>query len=135
MGSLAHIENSIKSFKCAVIIPSITTISSSLKLLNNKLFKPILFNKIDYDKFILKFYKIKNYSTLIECNFEFIEFLENKEYLRSTYKKSIERCKFVLCPRGRGSNSIRFYEALNFGKIPILISDDVKLPLESKINH
>jgi len=80
-------------------------------------------------------YKIKNYSTLIECNFEFIEFLENKDYLRSTYKKSIERCKFVLCPRGRGSNSIRFYEALNFGKIPILISDDTKLPLMSKINY
>ena len=80
-------------------------------------------------------YKIKNYSTFIECNFEFLEFLENREYLRSTYKKSIERCKFVLCPRGRGSNSIRFYEALNFGKIPILISDDVKLPLMSKINY
>lgn len=34
-------------------------------LLNNKLFKPILFNKIDYDKFILKFYQIKNYSFLM----------------------------------------------------------------------
>jgi len=80
-------------------------------------------------------YKMKNYSTFIDCNFEFLEFLENREYLRSTYKKSIEKCKFVLCPRGRGSNSIRFYEALNFGKIPILISDDTKLPLESKINY
>lgn len=80
-------------------------------------------------------YKMKNYSTFIEANFEFLGYLKNKEYLRSTYKKSIERCKFVLCPRGRGSNSIRFYEALNFGKIPILISDDTKLPLMSKINY
>ena len=47
----------------------------------------------------------------------------------------MENCKFVLCPRGRGSNSIRFFEALNFGKIPILISDDVKLPLRSKIDY
>ena len=86
-------------------------------------------------KSVNELYKIKNYSTFIECNFEFMEFLHNKEYLRLTYKKSIERCKFVLCPRGRGSNSIRFYEALNFGKIPILISDDVKLPLMSKINY
>jgi hypothetical protein len=86
-------------------------------------------------KSINELYKIKNYSTFIEGNFEFMEFLHNKEHLRLTYKKSIERCKFVLCPRGRGSNSIRFYEALNFGKIPILISDDVKLPLTSKINY
>jgi len=80
-------------------------------------------------------YKIKNYSTFIEGNFEFMGYLKNKEYLRSSYKKSIEKCKFVLCPRGRGSNSIRFYEALNFGKIPILISDNTKLPLTSKIKY
>ena len=86
-------------------------------------------------KAINTLYHIKKYKTSIHCNFEFIEYLDEKEYLRYIYKKSLEECKFVLCPRGRGSNSIRFYEAINFGKIPILISDDVKLPLRSKIDY
>lgn len=94
--------------------------------LNTHLIRPKAVNSL---------YHIKKYSKFIHCNFEFIEYLDEKEYLRYIYKKSLSECKFVLCPRGRGSNSIRFFEALNFGKIPILISDDVKLPLRSKIDY
>ena len=43
--------------------------------------------------------------------------------------------KFVLCPRGFGLSSVRFFETLAFGRIPVLISDDTKLPLEEKIDY
>ena len=41
----------------------------------------------------------------------------------------------TLCPRGFGVQSIRFYETLSAGRIPILISDHYVLPLENLINY
>ena len=37
--------------------------------------------------------------------------------------------KFSLCPSGSGPNSIRFWESLSFGTIPVLLSDTYVLPL------
>lgn len=54
---------------------------------------------------------------------------------RSSYRLLLSNSKFVLAPRGVASNSIRFFEALSFGRIPILLADDVKLPLESMIDY
>ena len=51
-------------------------------------------------------------------------------YERTKYINNIVKSKFVLCPRGVGYNSSRFFETIWFGRIPILISDEVKLPLE-----
>lgn len=36
--------------------------------------------------------------------------------------------RFTLCPSGSGPNSIRFWEALGTGSIPILLSDKLQLP-------
>jgi hypothetical protein len=41
--------------------------------------------------------------------------------------------RFVLCPRGRGLNSRRFFEALSHGRVPILYANAAKLPLEGRI--
>ena len=38
------------------------------------------------------------------------------------------RSKFLLCPRGNGAASIRFFEAMQLGVAPVLISDDWVLP-------
>jgi hypothetical protein len=38
------------------------------------------------------------------------------------------KSKFTLCPSGSGPNSIRFWEALACGSIPILLSDTLQLP-------
>ena len=43
--------------------------------------------------------------------------------------------KFILCPRGFGVSSIRLFEAMSFGRIPIVISDEAKLPLEDEIDY
>lgn len=52
---------------------------------------------------------------------------------RKLYFESITDSKFVLCPKGAGSTSARFFETIWFGRIPILIADDTKLPLEHMI--
>jgi hypothetical protein len=58
---------------------------------------------------------------------------ERQAALRASYAAQLRACRFVLCPRGRGLNSRRFYEALAYGRIPILYSDAAKLPLESRL--
>ena len=34
------------------------------------------------------------------------------------------RSKFVLCPRGHGTSSIRLYETMAAGRVPVILSDD-----------
>jgi hypothetical protein len=58
-----------------------------------------------------------------------------KDELRRSYLNSIEDSQFVLCPRGVGLNSIRFFETLRFGRIPVLLADDTKLPLDWLIKY
>ena len=40
----------------------------------------------------------------------------------------IERSVFSLCPRGSSPSSVRFWESLSAGTIPVLISDEWALP-------
>ena len=38
------------------------------------------------------------------------------------------KSKYTLCPSGSGPNSIRFWEALGAGSIPVLLADTLELP-------
>ena len=40
----------------------------------------------------------------------------------------MKQSEFVLCPRGLGVGSIRFWEAIEYGATPIVISDNLLLP-------
>ncbi len=44
------------------------------------------------------------------------------------YAAALERSCFALCPAGAGPNSIRLWEALGFGAIPVILSDSLWLP-------
>jgi hypothetical protein len=44
------------------------------------------------------------------------------------YNKLLLQSRFSLCPSGSGPNSIRFWESLAIGSIPILLSDTLELP-------
>ena len=44
------------------------------------------------------------------------------------YIKIMQESIFCLCPSGSGPNSIRLWEAIRFGCIPVLVSDDLELP-------
>ena len=50
------------------------------------------------------------------------------ENLLKEYESSLGNSDYVLCPRGFGNTSIRFYESLSAGRIPILVDSGCKNP-------
>lgn len=50
------------------------------------------------------------------------------------YYNNIAESDYVLCVRGAGNFSVRFYETLMMGKIPVFVNTDCLLPFEDKIN-
>ncbi len=59
---------------------------------------------------------------------------EQRAERRQRYLDICSRSLCVLCPAGDGSNSIRFFEALALGRLPVLISD-TPLPFEDSIPY
>lgn len=47
---------------------------------------------------------------------------------------NIKSSHFNICNRGVGNFSMRFYQTLSCGRIPILLNTDILLPFEDKIN-
>jgi len=43
--------------------------------------------------------------------------------LKADYIETSQNSKFVLCPRGTGTSSIRLFETLELGRAPVIISD------------
>lgn len=58
----------------------------------------------------------------------------HNQQVRTEYVKNMINSDFVLCARGAGNFSYRFYEALSCGRIPIFVNTDCVLPCENKIN-
>lgn len=52
----------------------------------------------------------------------------NLDGARRRYREIIGRSKFVLCPRGAGTSSLRIFEALACGRVPVILSDDWVAP-------
>ncbi len=44
------------------------------------------------------------------------------------YQDVLARSRFSLCPRGTGPSTIRFWESLQAGAIPVLLADEMMLP-------
>ena len=55
--------------------------------------------------------------------------------LAAEYRDHLNQSRFIVCPRGDGLSSLRFFEALAWGRIPILIADQTQLPLEDVIPY
>ena len=54
---------------------------------------------------------------------------------RQKYIDSLRSSLTVLCPRGEGENSIRFFETFSAGRIPVLVADNALLPMEDVIPY
>jgi len=50
------------------------------------------------------------------------------------YKDVLARSRFSLCPAGRGASTIRFWESLAAGAIPVLVCDLMRLPQVRSVN-
>jgi hypothetical protein len=49
------------------------------------------------------------------------------------YAATLQSSCFALCPSGSGPNSIRLWEALGYGAIPVILSDQLQLPGSSAL--
>jgi len=59
----------------------------------------------------------------------------NKDSNDNFYKQIMMESKFSLCPSGTGPNSIRLFESLSFGAIPVLLADELVLPFLPDIDY
>jgi hypothetical protein len=53
---------------------------------------------------------------------------------RTQYLNNLQNNIFNICYRGAGNFSLRFYEVLSSGRIPIVVKSDSELPFENKID-
>ena len=56
--------------------------------------------------------------------------IELKEEYKKEYQDVLARSRYSLCPRGAGPGTIRFWESLRAGAIPVVFADDLALPAE-----
>ncbi|SRX75615.1 exostosin domain-containing protein [Aequorivita antarctica] len=61
---------------------------------------------------------------------------QNKETHKTTFEfyENLKDSDYVVCVRGAGNFSVRFYEAMAMGRIPIFINTDCALPLDNQID-
>ncbi|EGR1577626.1 exostosin domain-containing protein [Vibrio parahaemolyticus] len=60
--------------------------------------------------------------------------VKKKLYEEKEYVHALSNSKFTLCPSGSGPNSIRIWESLLFGSIPVILSDGLDLINESVLS-
>ena len=53
---------------------------------------------------------------------------ENRNELAESYADVLRRSRFVIAPRGVSPSSIRLFEAMRAGAVPIIVADDLVLP-------
>ena len=58
----------------------------------------------------------------------------NSKRYRLEFWENMLESPYILCVRGAGNYSARFYEALSIGRIPVFINTDCILPLDDQIN-
>ncbi|WP_461599624.1 exostosin domain-containing protein, partial [Winogradskyella sp.] len=65
-----------------------------------------------------------------------VEFLKTRNSHRSTIEffDNIKDSDYVLCARGVGNFSVRFYETLAMGRIPVFVNTDCILPHDNFLN-
>ncbi|MFD1294252.1 exostosin family protein [Lutibacter holmesii] len=101
----------------------------------------------DYQSFYPSSIKRFKYLKKIEAsNFIETNFIYRKKYRagartedeikKTTFEfyKNIQLNSYTFCLRGSGNFSIRFYETLAMGRIPVIIDTDIRLPLQHIID-
>jgi hypothetical protein len=115
-----------------------------IKLFVNRIIKK---KYIDYQSFYpssffrYKYLKLLEKDINIETNFVYRKKYRagaktQKELDATTleFYQNINECPYTFCMRGVGNFSVRFYETLAMGRIPVLINTDCRLPFSEHIN-
>ena len=89
---------------------------------------------------VLAISKLKKIDAKIESDIvvrdSFSAFHKNSNLEKHTteFQQQLNECDYILCPRGFGNTSIRFYESISAGRTPILIDTNGGLPELSQEN-
>ena len=59
---------------------------------------------------------------------------QDRKKTTAEFFKNIEQNPYTFCMRGGGNFSVRFYETLIMGRIPVLVDTDVRLPLADDVD-
>ena len=59
---------------------------------------------------------------------------EDLHKCQQTYLEVLKNTKISLCPRGTGPSTIRIWDSLAVGSIPLIISDGLKMPLSNVVD-
>ena len=57
----------------------------------------------------------------------------HNEKLINEYNDNLQKCPFIISQRGTGNFSMRFYQVLAAGRIPVLVNTDMLLPFSEEI--
>jgi LmbE family N-acetylglucosaminyl deacetylase len=82
---------------------------------------------------ILSFFKDSGLKTNFILRDEYI--LKLKKHHKKEFEDNMNENLFTLCYRGRGNFSVRFYETLMRGRIPIQINSSSIFPYENEIDY
>lgn len=93
-------------------------------------FRRKLIREFNKNKSIISRFKLRKFYS---GNIKSIE--GDMESIRNEYINNVLDSDFTLSPKGDGNYSLRFYETLALGRIPILLNTDMKLPLDGIINY
>lgn len=103
-----------------------------------KMPKPIVgfcgLNCIYRDKTLKTFHSSKQINTRFIVRNRFWGGNPHDPTIINEFKSNMKNSHFNICNRGNGNFSMRFYQTLSAGRIPILLNSDMVLPFEDEIN-
>jgi hypothetical protein len=71
----------------------------------------------------------KNNSNIKRQGIDFSRVFERGESpIKRDYVEFLRKTRFILCPRGYGLGTVRLFEAMKAGRVPVIISDRYTLP-------
>lgn len=97
---------------------------------------------------IAKFSALKDYEVLVRDGWHYEravyheqmsgldanqDVVNSEEQREQYYRDVLAKSRFSLCPSGTGPNSIRLWESIEAGAIPVILSDNLALPGEPSI--
>jgi hypothetical protein len=94
--------------------------------------------RVDFSKCKYLYSFIGSCTTCPKTRLKILELAHPRSYLKDTsiekldypeYAEILNSSKFILCPRGIGPASIRVFEAMRQGRVPVIISDEWVAPL------
>ena len=108
--------------------------------MQNKISKPYIDSSLPISGMRLRAEMLKSFDQYTDLNTNILirkrkdsRYIEKEKY-KFQYWDNMLLTPFTFCVRGNGNFSVRFYEALALGRIPVFFDTDCVLPLDDKID-